>query len=474
MRPKTTYRRLRREGWQARLLNTLRQQPDAWWASVPRTLSDGAKRDGIVIYTDARTTQPVRIHLTPTLLTRAQCRYLQLLGIRVRRSLNRVLRRYAEDPAIQAVLPLSEDERAWMRQLSPAGFHDPATVFERFDTNLLVEDPDWLGRFRFLEINSVGVGCLNFMPAANNLIAEHVLPTFKPVLNGSECAVSADPRVLLRKLLESHAKAIGRKSCVTCFVERRETVVGGADEMRLMSEFLRSQGMTTVYADPRELELRNGDIAYKDTAIDLFYRDFTLSEIISIEKHGGQLPAMKRAFQQNRVISGLTGEFDHKSVMELLSSPEFGKYFSPSQRRTLQSCILWTRLMRERKTTDPDGNEVDLPAFVRANRERLVLKPNRGYGGTDVVLGPDATQAAWEEGIAKAFAQPDTCVVQEYVRLPEVEFIDSDAPKQSARESLTIGFTATPDGIAFLGRSCADRVVNITRGGSLVPVFTIK
>jgi len=181
-------------------------------------LTEAATRQGIVIYSDPKTAQPVRIHLVPWLLTRAQCRYLQTLGIRLRRVLNRLLRRYVEDHALQTVLPLTEDERTWLTQLAPRGFPEPMTVFERLDTILMVEDPQWLRGLRILELNSTGVGCIHFMPVANQLIAEQVLPVFQGSLGSVRCRMTADPRTLLRRLLETHAKAIGRRMRSIAFV----------------------------------------------------------------------------------------------------------------------------------------------------------------------------------------------------------------------------------------------------------------
>ena len=470
------YRRLRRERWHTKLLETLRRQPPEWSQQTLARLREAALRNGIVIYPDAKTPQPVLIHWVPWLLTPAQCRYVQLLGIRVRRVLNRVLRTYLDDPVLQAVLPLSEDERTWLAQLAPKGLPEPAIVFERLDTNLMTDDPQWPSTFRILEFNSVGIGCLHFAPSANQLIAEHVLPVLQPVLGQTPAQLPPDPRILLRRALEAHAKAIGRPHAVTAFVERRESCSGGADEMRAVSEFLNAQGFPTVYADPRDLEVRNGELMCKDTAIDLVYRDFMLSEVVSIEKHGGHLDAMKQAFSRNQVVSGLAGEFDHKSLLELCSNPEFGRCFTPSQRRTLHSFVPWTRLIYERKTTDPEGKEVDLVEYVRAHREALVLKPNRAYGGQDVVIGVDAAQAAWEAAVGNAMAEPNAWVAQAFVPLPRAEFFIPDAqlPDATMKEFVTMGFIATPDGISFVGRSFGDRIVNISRGGGLVPVFLLR
>ena len=409
--------------------------------------------------------------MIPWLLTRPQATYLNALGTRLRRVLNRVLRAYAEDPVIQTVLPLSDDERSWMSQLAPKGIPEPATVFERLDTNLDVDDPHWPKTLRFLEFNSVGVGCVDFTPVANELIAEHVLPTAQPIFGSATCRMTVDPRALLHQMFQAHAKAIGRTQCVVALVERRETPVGGADEMAHVSEWLKAQGMHSLVADPRELEVRNGELVYKDVTIDLVYRDFALSEIISIEKHGGQVEAMKHAFRHNQVISAITGEFDHKSVCEFLASPEFERYFTPSQRRTFQAFMPWTRLVRERKTTDADRHEIDLSDYLRTHREGLVLKPNRAYGGQDVVIGVDVTAAVWDQAIWRALAESNQWVVQEFVPLPKAEFLDLRNGKSTTQEFVTVGFIATPGGIAFVGRASRERVVNISRGGSLVPMF---
>ena len=289
------------------------------------------------------------------------------------------------------------------------------------------------------------------------------------------CRATTDPRLLLKRLLETHAKAIGRPRAVVAFLERREMTAGGADEMRRVGEFLNSHGMETYYGDPRDLELRNGEIMLKDAVVDLIYRDFALEEVVSIDQHGGRVEAMKRAFERNQVVSDLTGEFDHKSLFELLSNPEFARYFTPSQRRTFRDIIPWTRLVRPRTTTDPKGREVDLPDYLRTHREHLVLKPNRGYGGEDVVIGVDAAQGPWEEAVGKALAKPDAWVAQELVALPRVEFLNGHGSEPAiGKEFVTLGFIATPDGISFIGRSFTDRIVNITRGGSLVPVFCVR
>jgi len=467
-------RRFRRDRWHAKLLDTLRRQPPEWRRALLAALRDAATQHDLLIYHDPKTSQPVRIQPVPWLLTEAQCRYLQVLGIRLRRMLNRLLARYFDDPVLQQVLPLDEDERTWMQTLAPKGFLEPAAVFERLDTNLAFEDDRWPEGLRFLELNSVGVGCVHFMPVANQVIAQQTLSMFQEALSPTACQPTADPRVLLRRQLEAHASAIGRSQLVTAFVERRETSEGGADEMLQLSRWFQEQGLHAVIADPRELEVRNGEVVYQETIIDLVYRDFSLNEILSIEQHGGQVEAMKHAFRRNQVVSSLSGEFDHKSLFELLSNPEYDRYFTPAQRRVSRAFVPWTRLVRERQTADPDGQEQDLPAYIRNHRATLVLKPNRAYGGQDVVIGVDVTEAAWNDAMGQALAHPDTWVVQQMTPLPQASFPDPKELQDLVDEFVTVGFIATPGGIAFVGRSSPQRIVNISRGGSLVPIFLIR
>lgn len=466
--------RFRRERWHAKLLEALRHQSPEWRRQTVAALQEAAHRQEIVIYSDAKTAHAVAIHLLPWLLTSAQSFYIQALGNRIRRVLNRVLRTYLDDPALQEVLPFSEDERAWLARLTPQGFPDPPTVFERFDTNLVADEPDWARTLRILEFNAVGIGCLHFMPVANALVADHVLPALQAAVPEPPLRPTSDPRLLLRGVLEAHAKAIGRSRCVVAFVERRETSPGGADEMLHVSRFLKTQGLQTICVDPRELQVQGGEIVHHDLTIDMLYRDFSLNEIISIDKHGGQVDAIQHAFQRNQVVSGLTGEFDHKSLCELLSNPEFDRYFTPSQRRTNRTVIPWTRLIRERKTPGPLGHEVELPGFIRDHREGLVIKPNRAYGGQDVLIGKDAAASAWDQLLAKALSEPNGWVVQEVAPLPMADFLDPDDLTRVTHEFVTIGFIATSQGVAFVGRASPEPIVNISRGGRLVPMFLIR
>src|SRR5437870_1762474 len=69
--------------------------------------------------------------------------------------------------------------------------------------------------------------------------------------------------------------------------------------------------------------------------------------------------AVRTAFRRNQVVSSLAGDFDHKSCWELFTDDRFGHFFTPAQWRIFNRHILWTRLIRETKTTQESGRTVD-------------------------------------------------------------------------------------------------------------------
>ncbi|MBI3615546.1 MAG: hypothetical protein HY211_03400 [Candidatus Omnitrophica bacterium] len=447
--------------------------PDPSVSELAAELRADAKGKGFILQGDGDDQEAIPIALTPWMVSREANRYLKGLLRGIRRTVNRILGHYFEDPNLQAILPLSENELAWLKASCPDGIPRLQTIFERFDTNLGPDVNEQLSKFQILEFNAVGVGCIYLMPAATELLETHLLPRLKEALAGLNLSRPADYRQLLLSDLQAHAKALDRSACRVALVERRETVPGGVDEFARIIPYFKSQGCSAVVGDPREVEHRDGDLFLKGEPIDLVYRDFQLEEVVSIKTHGGSVEGIEAAFVQNRVVSTVFGEFDHKSLCELLTNPDFKHYFTPLELRAARRRFPWTRLVEERRTTDPDGEEVDLLPAVRKLRERLVLKPNRGYGGEGVIVGEEATDSRWEEALNLAVEKPKSWVVQEKVpitKAPVMVLKGSGRPKVEERY-VTLSVTATSKGVAFVGRCSRDPVVNISQGGAIVPVF---
>ena len=114
--------------------------------------------------------------------------------------------------------------------------------------------------------------------------------------------------------------------------------------------------MTIAHADPRELRVKGDEVFYEDVRIDVAYRDYEMRELVALEKEIGRpLDAMRLLFRQNRVVSSIVGDFDHKSCFEVLTDPAMSEqYFSADDRRLFRRHVLWTRVVADRRTRLPE------------------------------------------------------------------------------------------------------------------------
>jgi len=133
-------------------------------------------------------------------------------------------------------------------------------------------------------------------------------------------------------------------------------------------------------------------------------------------------------------------------------------------------------MIDEQRNTEFAGSPIDLVPWIGANRERLVLKPNDDYGGAGIVLGWEADDATWQDGLARALAEP--YIVQERIGLPSESF-----PSFADGELVFADRIVDTAPFVFGGRyvdGCLTRVstaslVNVTAGGgSTVPTFIVE
>src|SRR5262249_26777318 len=155
-------------------------------------------------------------------------------------------------------------------------------------------------------------------------------------------------------------------------------------------------GLKLLHADPSELALCDGEVCYDDDPIDLVYRDYSVLDLVSLQRKGINVEPMRTLFRQNRIVSSITAELDQKSCLEVLTAPKSPqKSFGPDGRPVFRRPVLWTRILSDRETLLPDGETGDLLEYVRREHEALVLKPNRSYGGEGVLIGPALSAAEW-------------------------------------------------------------------------------
>ncbi len=117
---------------------------------------------------------------------------------------------------------------------------------------------------------------------------------------------------------------------------------------------------------------------------------------------------------------------------------------------------------------------MDLPALIRKERERLVMKPNDEYGGKGVFIGWEMSDPEWEAALATALQA--SYVVQEKVDLQRRSFPEL-GPSGLAFRDLVVDldpylFDGEVEG--FLTRLSGTSLANVTSGGGQVPSFLVE
>jgi hypothetical protein len=92
-----------------------------------------------------------------------------------------------------------------------------------------------------------------------------------------------------------------------------------------------------------------------------------------------------------------------KSSFALLSERENDPVFSPEEQETIRKHIPWTRKITDCLTTYK-GEEVKLVDFILSNRERLVLKPPVGSGGSGIFVGRKTSDREWRHVVETSLA----------------------------------------------------------------------
>ena len=423
---------------------------------------------------DRKADRSVPIAASPLFVDPAIRGYLHHATWQMRRALQRLPAVVAEDEAAAALLRLGDAEREWLEQYrtEAAGWD---SRYCRLDALFRNGDAARPAELKFIEPNVVGLGGLCYANDTVDILEECTLAPLVEQEPDLVAEPADDPRELLyRELLDfSEANGFGLDPTVALIGSRSGYETDGED--RRLVAWLNERGLDTLFADPRELCLTDdGSIVADERRIDVCYRMTELGDLVEIEQKGEPLDALRAAFDRGAVTPTVGGDLEHKSVFELFTSERFADHFTPAQRRVFERHVLWTRLLDERTTTGPTGERIDLAAYARDHRESLVLKPNRSYGGSGVLIGKHTGTREWERAVDDALAAPDDFVIQRLAPLvrEELPVPTADGQGIETRSVYTvIGAFPSRYGLGLLGRYADEPVVNVTRSGGVLPVM---
>ncbi len=423
-----------------------------------------ASVDRALTYTsDDGKTQTMPILLAPALLSRADATYLHALVLVLYEAVRKTAVARLTDPSVREILPMDEREEEWLR-LSPDA---PAPVIGRFDMNI---DPLVGARgAHLLEFNGCAIGGLHYGPAASATVLERVVPidpSSKLAMPGSMTDAWIDH-------CRAHTRSLGHpgEKLHIVWLEDRAWETGITEGPTLV-DHLRRCGHKAAVCDPRDLALVGDEVHHDGQRVDIAYRAIELRDLLAIEDETGPLTVLREAVRRNLVLSPLSGDLDHKSLLEVWSSKRFAKLFTPAERRVLARHVLWTRMLTARRTDDLRGKDVDLPSYVKKQRAKLVLKPIRACGGEGILIGKETSQAAWDRAVERSVRGREAAVVQRYIQSATIDSpVLRGTRLRHERHFMTFGLYASPTTLGFLGRAAPFRVVNVSRGGGILGVL---
>ncbi|HLF25936.1 MAG TPA: hypothetical protein VJG32_06345 [Anaerolineae bacterium] len=438
-----------------------------------RQMIDEAFKRSLVYVRDGKT-EAIRVLLRPTGIMPDQLAYLHYVSLTIVNALKRLPDLYIQDFAVREVTPLTPAEEKWLWDSYGPSQRENNPVFGRLDAMVDFTSPMWKDSLRFVEPNLCGVGGLHLIPTCEQMLADIVLPVFQQVEPQLQMEVGQDLRELFIEEVIDHLDAIGRPGRNVCFIEPKYAGDGPNEQAALAEYYRERHGLTILHADPSELYMKKGEVWYEDSLVDIAYRDYEVRDIIELEAEGVDIRPMRTLFKQNRMISSLAGDFDHKSCWEILTDPQFTqKYFNADERQVFRRHILWTRVLSDRRATLPDGETVNLLEHTRKYQEELVIKPNRSYGGDRVLIGPSVSQGEWEAAIAEALSDEEAWVVQRLAPIAVSEFpvVADDGTVCIEPFYVVLGFAPTKYGLAVLGRASQKQVVNVAQRGGMCGVL---
>jgi hypothetical protein len=253
-------------------------------------------------------------------------------------------------------------------------------------------------------------------------------------------------------------------------------------EFEILKARFEKMGVPTLVADPRDLIFDGQKLSANGKKIDLVYRRVLIKNIVA---KPAECAALVNAYTANAVCvaNSFRCKIPHvKTFFAVLTDERNDALFSPPERKIIANHVPWTRVVSDVRTMH-HSKPVELLAFMRAERENLVLKPSDEYGGTGVTLGWETSDSAWETAIQAAISSPGSenggaCwIVQERIPIRREVFPYITANGEVEFRDMLVDFAPylfRGKLAGYLTRLSATGLANVTSGGGQVPAFRVS
>lgn len=437
--------------------------------AIQRTARDrhlAYQRDGV--------TETIRLLPSPLTLRPDQLGYTHYISETVLNCIKRLPDLYFEVPQVREILRVTPIEEEWLHDCWTPAHREANPVFGRLDAVVDYTTAMWKDSIKFMEPNLSGIGGLHIGPTAMGVLADLVVPALLAQDPSIRLQLADDIRELLLQELLEHLETSGRPEGQIVLVDPKYAIDGPDEPDALAAYYRERHGLPVLHADVSELHLSGDDVMYGDKRVDLAYRDASVLDLMDLAAEGVDVTPMRALLRQNRVVSSITAELDQKSCFEVFTDPELAERFlTVEERQVMRRHVLWTRVVSDRRTVSPAGERVELLEYVRKERESLVLKPNRSYGGEGVLVGPATDQGEWESAIERAVRGDDRWVVQQVAPIPVKPFhlLDESGRLHVEPFYIVMGFAPSRYGVALVARASQRPVVNVAQQGGMCAVM---
>lgn len=440
----------------AEFRRVLEQHPDPH--AVYRELSDGMVARGCHFGSG-----PMPLYVKPYFIESARMPEIRRTTEVLARVMNKVADLYDQDDRWRPLFHLSPQEA---ELAGIAAGYEPRVQITRNDA-FMTDDS-----LTYIEFNADCAGGPMFSDAQGDLIQQSA--PFAELRRSFAMSRDLVMWQLLRTLLTCYRQWGGNKElpniCITAGPGG-----GMAPEFHAIINWLRSMNFNAEFVSTTEWTYENGHLrAPGGMEPDIIYRR---GWITNWTHHMDGIRPIVGALRDHKVclvnpLSSILAA--NKSIFAVLQMPEVQGMLEPDERDIIRNHLPWTRVFEAAKA-EFHGRTVDLPDFVLAHRARFVLKPIDQFGGKDVVVGFDTTDADWAAWCDRACAPQGRFVVQEVVGIPEEEFPVFDGETlRFARKKVNVSFYGC-GGIYAGGvvRSSDSSVINVHQGGGQTPIVFV-
>lgn len=404
------------------------------------------------------------ITMTPLLLTHDQVRKVATVAETLDRVVDKVIKAYLEDEFVRTYFPYTDIPKEWI-EWDP-GYKKP-TVLNRHDA---LYDGKTL---KFIEFNCDNPGGRGWADTYELLYMD--FPIYKPFLR--EFVVAPHRSIMsaqMEALLASYREFGGTKRSPRIALVSWKQFLAGSDN-EIVRDFLIEHGVESNFVDAREFEIRQGKVWSNQVQFDLF--DITL-RFTFFKRFPREHQEFLRAIRERLAcaVNPLRAAIgSQKELLSFITNEDNHHYFTDEEAETIKEHVPWTRRMDETITLAPDGTDIALLEYCLKKRDKLVLKPTDGAGGHGVSVGAATERDKWEAAVRGAIGCP-WWIVQEAVNIPEYEMpVLKDNKVVLEKRCLNVNpYVFNGKYVGCLGRVSDSKVINVSSGGGIIPIFELK